>query len=86
MDLPTGVEVHVYAGADGDFTLAEDHDDGRWARTRMTYDDATGELTVHDVEGDASMVPADRRYKVTVVRPARTTSRTRLFAMLDACR
>ena len=45
--------MRVYPGADGEFTLAEDRDDDRWARTRMTYDDASGELTVHDVEGDA---------------------------------
>ncbi len=40
-----------YAGADGEFTLVEDRDDERWARTRITYDDATGEVTVHDVDG-----------------------------------
>jgi alpha-glucosidase (family GH31 glycosyl hydrolase) len=85
--VPTGVEVRVYAGADGDFTLAESTDDGRVARTRMTYDDATGELTVHDVEGDASVVPEGRRYTVTVVRPADDAvadADERLFEMLDA--
>ena len=57
--LPRGTDLRLRGrgaglpGADGAFTLAEDRDDERWARTRITYDDASGELTVHDVEGDA---------------------------------
>ncbi len=43
-DLPDRVELHVFAGGDGEFTLAEDRDDGRWARTTFTYDG--GELTI----------------------------------------
>ena len=81
-DLPSVVEVLVYAGADGELTLVEDRDDERWARTRMTYDDATGELTIHDVEGDASTLPADRSYRVTVVRPSYDVEE-RVFALLD---
>jgi alpha-glucosidase (family GH31 glycosyl hydrolase) len=81
-DLPSVVEVLVYAGADGEFTLVEDRDDDRWARTRMTYDDAAGELTVHDVEGEASTLPADRSYRVTVVRPSYDVEE-RVFALLD---
>jgi alpha-glucosidase (family GH31 glycosyl hydrolase) len=79
---PVTVEVRVYAGADGDSTLVEDRDDGRWARTRMTYDEQAGELTVHDVEGDAATLPADRTYRVTVVRPAQDTEQ-RVFGLLD---
>ncbi len=81
-DLPSVVEVRVYAGADGEFTLVEDHDDERWARTRMTYDDASGELTVHEVEGDPETLPADRSYRVTVVRPSDGVL-DRVFALLD---
>ena len=66
--LPSVVEVRVYAGADGDFTLVEDRDDDRWVRTRLTWDDAAGELTVHEPEGDVSTLPADRRYDLVVVR------------------
>jgi alpha-glucosidase (family GH31 glycosyl hydrolase) len=83
--LPSVIEVRVYAGADGSFTLAEDNDDGRWARTRMTYDDRTGELTIHPVEGDASTLPADRTYRVEVVHPADGPAdvEQRVFALLD---
>jgi hypothetical protein len=69
-DLPSEVEVRVYPGADGELTLVEDRDDERWARTRLTYDGAAGELTVHDVEGTAATLPGDRSYRVVVVRPA----------------
>ncbi len=61
------IEVRAYAGADGDFTLVEDRDDDRWARTRLSYDDTTGRVTVHDMDGDPATVPDDRSYEVTVV-------------------
>jgi alpha-glucosidase (family GH31 glycosyl hydrolase) len=81
-DLPSVVEVRVYPGADGDFTLVEDRDDERWARTRLTYDDSSGELTVHDVEGEAATLPPDRSYRVVVVPPADDVDR-RVFELLD---
>jgi alpha-glucosidase (family GH31 glycosyl hydrolase) len=81
-DLPSEVEVRVYAGADGDFTLVEDRDDERWARTRLTWDDAAAELTVHDVEGHADTVPEDRTYRVVVVQPSGDVA-DRVFTLLD---
>jgi alpha-glucosidase (family GH31 glycosyl hydrolase) len=82
---PSVVELRVYPGADGDFTLVEDRDDDRWARTRIRYDDASGEVTVDGVEGDAATVPPDRHYRVAVVRPADDVD-DRLFALLDRAR
>ncbi|NUR08428.1 MAG: DUF4968 domain-containing protein [Nocardioidaceae bacterium] len=82
-DLPERVEVHVYAGADGDFTLVEDRDDERWARTRMTYDDAARALTVHDVEGDAATLPDGRGYDVVVDGTEPVDVPARVFAILD---
>ncbi len=84
-DLPSVVEVLVYAGADGELTLVEDRDDERWARTRMTYDDEAGELTIHDVEGDASTLPDDRTYRVVVV-PQSDDVADRVFTLLDRTR
>ena len=46
------------------------------------YDDASGEVTVHGVEGDAATLPADRTYRVEVVRPS-LTAEERVFAVLD---
>ena len=82
VDLPSVVEVRVFAGADGEFTLVEDRDDGRWARTRTAYGDRTGELTVHDVAGDATTLPDDRTYRVVVVRPSQDPVE-RVFALVD---
>ena len=76
------VELKVYPGADGELTLAEDHDDDRWALTRITYDDATGEVTVHDTQGHPDALPDDRTYRVEVVRTS-TTPAERAFALLD---
>ncbi|MDX6302643.1 MAG: hypothetical protein QOF53_3857 [Nocardioidaceae bacterium] len=81
-DLPSEVEIRVYPGADGELTLVEDRDDERWARTRLTYDDSAGELTVHDVEGTAATLPGDRSYRVVVVQPDAGTER-RVFELLD---
>jgi alpha-glucosidase (family GH31 glycosyl hydrolase) len=80
--LPSVVEVKAYPGADGAFTLAEDNDDDRWARTRITYDEASGEVTVHDVEGASATLPDDRTYRVEVVRGS-LTAEERVFALLD---
>jgi alpha-glucosidase (family GH31 glycosyl hydrolase) len=60
-DLPDRVELHVFAGGDGEFTLAEDRDDGRWARTTFTYRD--GELTIGRIEGERDTLP-ERSYVV----------------------
>ncbi len=81
-DLPELVDVHVYPGADGEFTLVEDRDDERWARTPMTYDDSTRHLTVHDVVGDTDTVPAKRGYRVHVADSSLTVEE-RVFALLD---
>ena len=61
---PDALELRVYAGADGEFTLAEDQDDERWAVTRFTL--AGDELRIHPVEGEHGSVPATRRYDVVL--------------------
>ncbi len=84
--LPEQIEVHAYAGADGEFTLVEDRDDERWARTRMTWDDASREVTVHDAEGDTSTLPPNRAYAVRVHGEAPNDVRERVFTVLDRAR
>lgn len=34
---PDAIELRVYAGADGEFTIAEDRDDERWAFTQVRF-------------------------------------------------
>ena len=50
--------------------------------TRITYDDASGEVTVHDTEGHRDTLPDNRTYRVEVVRTS-TTPAERAFALLD---
>ncbi|WP_369818822.1 DUF5110 domain-containing protein [Phycicoccus sp. Root563] len=82
-DPSSRIELRVVPGADGEFTLVEDRDDQRWARTRITYDDATGAVTVHDVEGDGSSVPADRSYDTVLVGIDNADPVAAAFAILD---
>ena len=81
-DPSARVELRVYVGADGEFTLVEDRDDQRWARTRFTYDDATGAVTVHATRGETATVPGDRSYE-TVLVGADHDPEAALFTLLD---
>ena len=64
IEHPDALELRVYAGADGEFTLAEEHDDERWAFTRFTL--RGDELRIHPVDGERGSVPATRRYDVVL--------------------
>ena len=63
---PDALELRVYAGADGEFVLAEDRDDEQWAETRFTYDAGSGDLVVHPVSGAVGSVPVTRRYEIVL--------------------
>ena len=63
----------------------------RWSRTATTSGGRApgspgttrpAKLTVHDVEGDADTLPADRTYRVVVVQPSGDVD-DRVFALLD---
>ena len=86
VDLPTQVDVHVYAGADGAFTLVEDRDDERFVRTRLSWDDEAADLVVHDPEGDLATLPANRSYTVHVHGAQPDEVDARVFAVLDRAR
>ena len=64
---PAALEIVVVAGADGAFSLVEDDgtDEGGVARTRLTYEQRTGVLTVAPVEGAVGAVPSERTWTVT---------------------
>jgi alpha-glucosidase (family GH31 glycosyl hydrolase) len=57
-DNPPRLEVRVYAGADGTFTMSEDADDEKWAET--TFGFARGDFVISPVHGEAGVVPAGR--------------------------
>ena len=52
------LEIHVYPGKDGAFTLYEDegnsyrYEDGRYALTEFTWDEAKRKLTIGDTAGE----------------------------------
>ncbi len=60
---PEGLEVHVFAGADGDFTLYEDDDAAqpRSVTTRLRSD--RGAITVEPAAGALDLVPEYRHYR-----------------------
>ena len=56
-----------FRGADGTFTLWEDDGEsvgGEWASTRLTFDWARGMFTVHALDGDSSLVPSSRAWRL----------------------
>ncbi|QWW20485.1 glycosyl hydrolase family 31 [Schaalia sp. 19OD2882] len=69
VDLPEAVEVVVVAGADGHYILVEDDggEGGAQVRTRITWSEAERELTIHEPEGQAELIPAGRRWAVRVL-------------------
>ena len=72
-DAPdAALEVHVYPGRDGAFTLYEDEGDGyayetgAFATTELTWDDATRCLTIGERVGRYRGMSAEREVIVTV--------------------
>ncbi|MFT9009182.1 MAG: TIM-barrel domain-containing protein [Bifidobacterium sp.] len=84
MHNPAAMDLLVFPGADGDFTLIED--DGHYsadgdasamkvAETPIHFDHAQGTLTIGKVQGEQGIVPAQRSWKVTFrgVQPSELT-------------
>ncbi len=70
--LPDALELRVYAGADGEFVLAEDREDGDgggWAETRFTLTGA--ELRIHPVDGAVADPATTRPVTDGAVPPVR---------------
>lgn len=69
--LPEKLELRVYCGADGEFTLYEDDErleNTRIARTPLRFAwGAHARLTVGAVEGDRALVPQSRDYRVRFI-------------------
>ncbi|MDQ4055609.1 MAG: glycoside hydrolase family 31 protein [Actinomycetota bacterium] len=64
---PVVLELRVFAGADGEFTLWEDADDERWASTSVRLDFEAGELFIDAPRGDLSSLPENRHYDLVLV-------------------
>ena len=68
------IELRVYPGADGDFTLYEDENDtynyekGKYATIPIHWNDATRTLTVGERKGSFPGMTENRKFHVTFVR------------------
>jgi alpha-D-xyloside xylohydrolase len=69
------LEIRVYPGANGEFTLYEDENDnydyekGIYSTIAFTWDDAKKELTISDVKGSFPGMLKTRTFQVVVVSP-----------------
>ncbi|MDF2473750.1 MAG: hypothetical protein K0R21_1532, partial [Anaerocolumna sp.] len=71
---PRKMEIKIFAGADGEFTLYEDdgetlgYEQNKYVTTRMSllwYETVT--FTIDSAEGDLSLIPAKREYQLEFV-------------------
>lgn len=67
------LEIRVYPGADGEFTLYEDEGDnynyekGQFSEIKFTYDDAKGKLTIGERKGNFKGMLKNRHFKIVKV-------------------
>jgi len=68
IDNPTELDIYIFSGADNAFDLYEDdgettdYQKGKYAITKFSLKD--GIFTVHPVQGDLSVIPAQRTYRI----------------------
>ena len=67
------IRVFIYEGANGEFTLYEDegvnygYEAGRFAKIRISYDDARKTVTIADREGEFPGMLKERCFTVVLV-------------------
>jgi alpha-glucosidase (family GH31 glycosyl hydrolase) len=68
IDNPDELDVYIFPGADNEFALYEDDGEttdylqGKFVVTRFTFEN--GVFTIHPAEGERSLVPAKRTYRI----------------------
>ena len=71
--LPETLEIRVYPGADGSYSLYEvngrdySYEQGKFTRINFTWDDAKGELTIADRQGEYDGMLKDRTFRVCLM-------------------
>lgn len=71
------IQLRIYPGADGAFTLYEDkgdgygYEEGECSRISFTWDDATSTLRIGSREGSFEGMADKRTFRVVLVRPGR---------------
>jgi len=73
------LELRIYAGADGEFTLYEDENDnynyekGAYATIKFNWNDKNKTLTINDVAGKFPGMLTSRKFNVVLVTPHKGT-------------
>jgi alpha-D-xyloside xylohydrolase len=74
------LEIRVYGGANGEFTLYEDENDnynyekGAYSTITFTWNDAKKVLTISNCKGSFPGMLAERKFKIRLVAPGKNTS------------
>ncbi len=74
------LEIRIYGGANGEFTLYEDENDnynyekGAYSTITFTWNDAKKALTINNRKGSFSGMLAERKFKIRFVTPGKNTS------------
>ena len=89
---PSGpVDLYVYTGADGSFTLYEDngldyaYERGEYSRIKLSWDDSYAVLTIGAREGEYPGMPERRLFNVRLVREGVGFGEARIEASVDYC-
>jgi alpha-glucosidase (family GH31 glycosyl hydrolase) len=70
---PEKMDIYIYAGADGSFSLYEDdgitlaYQEGKYAITNMIFNYEGGIFSIGSVEGDSSCIPLEREYRLHLI-------------------
>jgi len=73
------LEVRIYPGANGEFTLYEDENDnynyekGAFSTITFTWNEARKTLTINDRKGSFQGMPADRKFNIVLVDKSKGT-------------
>ena len=76
------LDLCIYPGADGEFTLYEDEGDnynyekGMFSTIRFTWNDATRTLTIEDRKGEYPDMLKRRNFRITLMQPGKQTAET----------
>lgn len=74
------LEIRIYEGANGEFTLYEDEGDnynyekGQFSTIRFAWDNSSKTLTIADRQGDYKGMVTDRKFKVVCINQVETTA------------
>lgn len=87
---PREIELQVYGGEDGRFTLYEDDNttnayrDGRYVKTRITWQDET-QQALFETQGDEGLIPKERAYRIHLINREQNDIEGLVYRLLWRC-